>query len=444
MANNLIVDFSEEYVTLSYQKDVTVTSVTVADFIENTEIACDEIFREIKDNNIFFGDWVATLPVGLINHQIVTLPDSVSDKERMIFLGIELDRKHIGKRFGIQRLDVTKRNEEEQDLCDYLVVAPKQHVLDKLLALSTTFGKTLISVVPSLYLHGAEKINDLRASVWVGDTHTDIVIWGKDNPLSMASFENNGDQMGDINRFIVDYFDNVDGLNLSKVYLFGPRMRDAALAYGLSYPYEILPDPAKYMQQQLDFAPRQLNIATEIKLPNPPLAMTPRNIMMLACGALALIFCLLTAFNYVGNFALKRELITLKSKSTKYRSLLRQSKTLEKEQAELEAQKDFYLSITKRRTPWKSIFMDISRLTPPEMWFERVSASKAKVIISGKAGHVKDVSNFSINLNSNSKYVDKALVIGTRDYEEAGELYSEFQLSTQLKSPTGEYSKLTI
>ena len=78
------------------------------------------------------------------------------------------------------------------------------------------------------------------------------------------------------------------------------------------------------------------------------------------------------------------------------------------------------------------------------MWFERVSASKAKILISGKAGDVKDVSNFSINLNTNSKFVNKALVIGTRDYEEAGETYSEFQMSTKLRSPTGEYTKTTI
>ncbi len=83
-------------------------------------------------------------------------------------------------------------------------------------------------------------------------------------------------------------------------------------------------------------------------------------------------------------------------------------------------------------------------MTPPEMWFERVSASKTKILISGKAGNVKDVSNFSINLNNNSKYVDNALVIGTRDYDEAGEIYSEFQMSTQLRSPTGQYAQVSM
>ena len=101
----------------------------------------------------------------------------------------------------------------------------------------------MVSVVPSFYLHGAEKINELRASAWVGETRSEVVIWGKDNPLSIVNFENTGDQIGDINRFIVDYFDSVDGLNLSKLYLFGPRMRDPGIAFGISYPYEILDNP---------------------------------------------------------------------------------------------------------------------------------------------------------------------------------------------------------
>ena len=444
MANNLIIDFSEDFVTLSHQGKVVVTKVPVANFFEDTDTAKEEIKQELRDNNIYYGDWIATLPVYCLNHQIVTLPEQVSDKEKMIFLGLELDKKHIGKRFGIQKLDVTKRQEADQELCDYMVVAAKENVYKSLTALATALEKPMVSVVPSFYLHGAEKINELRASAWVGETRSEVVIWGKDNPLSIVNFENTGDQIGDINRFIVDYFDSVDGLNLSKLYLFGPRMRDPGIAFGISYPYEILDNPTRYLQQNLEYAPRYLNIALETKLPNPPLAMTPRNITMIACGVIAIIICALTAFNYIGNFTLKRELISLHSKSTKYRKLLKQHKALKQEEAELNAEHDFYIGITKRRTPWREILTDLSRLTPPEMWFERVSASKTKILIAGKAGDVQDVSNLSINLNNNSKFISEALVIGTRDYEEAGETYAEFQIMTKLKSPTGEYEKITL
>jgi Tfp pilus assembly protein PilN len=444
MANNLIIDFSEDFVTLSHQGKVEVTSVAVKDFFENSELAIPEIQNAIKNNNIYHGDWIASLPIAAINHQIVTLPETVSDKEKMVFLGLELDKKHIGKKFGIHKLDVTKRKEADEELCDYMVLAVKKDIQDKLKELESGLGKSLVAVTPSLYLHGAEKINDLRASAWIGESRAELVIWGKDNPLSIAHFDNTGDQMGDINRFIVDYFDNVDGLNLSKVFLFGPRMRDPGLAYGLSYPYEILDNPVHHLSENLEYAARQLNIDVETKLPRPPLAMTPRNISMLVCGLLVLVICGLTGWNYVSNFALQRQLISLKSKSTKYRKLLKQHKNLKQEEAELVAEQDFYVGITKRRTPWKQILTDISRMTPPEMWFERVSATKNKILIFGKAGNVKDVSNFEINLNNNSKYVDQASVIGTRDYSEAGEVYSEFQITTKLRSPTGEYAKITI
>lgn len=444
MANNLIIDFSEDFVTLSHQGKILVTNLSVIEFFSNTELVKDEIKRLLRENNFYFGDWIATLPIACLNHQIVTLPENVSDKEKMIFLGIELDKKAIGKKFGIQKLEVTSRKEGEQELCDYMVLATKAEVYKKLLELATTLEKPLMSVVPSFYLHGAEKRNELRASAWVGEQRAEVVIWGKDNPLSITYFENNGDQMGDINRFIVDYFDSVDGLNLSKIFLFGPRMRDAGLAYGLSYPYEILDNPVRYLQQNLDLAPRHLNIAVETKLPNPPITMNARNITMLVCGVIAIALCALTALNYIGNFALNRELISLKSKSSKYRGLLTKHKALKKEEHELEAEKDFYIGITKRRTPWRSILAEISSLTPKEMWFERLSASKTKILISGKAGSVKDVSTFSINLNTNSDYITKALVIGTRDHEEANEKYAEFQITTELKSPTGEYAKAAL
>lgn len=444
MSNSLVIDFSEDFITLSHQDKIIATNLSVKDFFENTELSCDVIKRDLADNNIYFSDWCASLPISCLNHQIVTLPENVSDKEKMVFLRLELDKKLIGKRFAIQKLEVTTRVEAEQELCDYMLLAVKENIFKKLTLLALSLKKPVAAMVPSFYLHGAEEINQLRASVWLGETASEIVIWGKDNPLALASFENNGDQIGDVNRFIVDYFDNVDGLSLSKVFLFGPQMRDSALAYGVSYPYEIPEDPTRYLQYNLSYAPQCLNLINEIKLPNPPISWTPVNIGMMVCALVSFAFCVLSGMNYVHNFTLKRELIALRAKSTKYRKLLNEHKTLKVKEAEYEAEHEFYLNITKRRTPWKDILTDLSRLTPPEMWFDRLSANKNKLLIVGKASNVKDVSNFSINLNNNSKFINEALVIGTRDYEEAGQVYSEFQISTQLKSPTGKFDKITI
>lgn len=437
VCNNLIVDFSEEYISLHCKGINYVSEVSVSSFFDNTELAIETFYSEIQDKRFECTDLIITLPLVCINHQIVTLPDNVSDKEKLIFLGLEINKKLIGKRFGIQKLDVTERDDAGQQLCDYLVMAPKQEVYEKLEQLAKVMEFKIVSVVPSISLLGAERINDLRATAWVGDDRSELVIWGKDNPLSMAYIENSGDQIGDINRYIVEYFDHVDGLNLSMVYLYGPKMRDSALGFGLTYPHQIFEDPTKFILNNLHKAPQQLNIAKETKLPKPPLPMTPRNVAFIASAVGAVFLLVFTFFNHAKNFRLERQLATLEKQASKYKKLVAEYKKYEKESFELDNEKEFYLDITKRRTPWQKILADLSKLTPPELWFERFNGNKSKILIAGKARSTKEVSSLSINLNENSKYVKDALIIGTRDYEENSHTYSEFQLAAKLKSPDG-------
>lgn len=438
VCNNLIIDLSEEYISLHCKGINYVSDVLVSDFFENTNLAIENFYSEIKGKRFDCKDLIISLPLVCINHQIVTLPDNVDDKEKLVFLGLEINKKLIGKRFGIQKLDVTKRDDNGQPLCDYLVMAPKKEVYEKLEELAKVMEFKIISVVPSISLLGAERVNELRATAWIGEDRSELVIWGKDNPLSMAYLENSGDQIGDINRFIVEYFDHVDGLNLSMVYLYGPKMRDSALGFGLTYPHQIFEEPTKYILNNLHKAPQQINIAKEIKLPKPPLPMTPRNITFLTSGVVVVFLLVFTFFNSAKNFRLERQLMTLETQASKYKKLVAQYKREEKTAHELENEKEFYLDITKRRTPWQKILADLSKLTPPELWFERFNGTKGKILISGKARSTHEVSSLSINLNENSQYVKDALIIGTRDYEENSRIYSEFQLAAKLKSPTGE------
>ena len=106
---------------------------------------------------------------------------------------------------------------------------------------------------------------------------------------------------------------------------------------------------------------------------------------------------------------------------------------------ELNSQREFFIDITKRRTPWNKILSDMSKMTPKEVWFDRFSGDKTKVLIIGKARSAEDVSALSINLNNNSEFVREALILGTRDYEENNQKYSEFQIAAKLKSPTGKF-----
>lgn len=440
--NYLILDFSEEQVSMWHEGKAERLTTSVNDFFNSPEIAIDALVGEVKLRDLKFDDLVVSIPLACINHQIVTLPDNVADKDKLIFLGIELNRKLIGKRFGVSRLDVTKRTEGEQPLCDYLVMAPKPEVLERINDLTKALATKLFSVVPSFMLLGAEPINELRATAWIGEDRSEIVIWGKDNPLAMSYVANSGDQIGDVTRFIVQYFDHVDNLNLSMVYLFGPKMKDSALGYGLTYPHMIFEDPTRYLLNNLYKATEQVNIAKEIKLPRAPIAMTPRNITFIASGALAALLIVITVLLNLANLAANSELTRLQAEASKNKKYVTQIKSLQKQRAELLAEKDFYLDITRRRTPWNQILADISKLTPKNLWFERLNGNKVKLMVFGKAQDADEVSSLAINLNSHSEFIQDAQVMGLRDYEENNTVYSEFQLSARLKSPTGKFEEV--
>ncbi len=442
MVNNniLIVDISEEFVTLNFNGDTYISEISATSFIGNTTEATKILSQEIKNKAAQAKEVIFTLPICYLNHQIVTLPDNVNHKEQMVFLGLELNRGLMGKQFNIKKLTVTKRNDNGQELCDHLLTAAKPQVLSKLESFAKVLGITIKAVIPSLYLLDVDNINELRASVWAGESKTEIVIWGKNEALSLGSIPNSGDQIGDINRFIINYFDHVDNLNLSMVYLFGPRMKDSAFGFGLTYPHQILENPAKYLQDHLHRAVEftALDVTKTQNIPRPPLALTPRNLVFLGSAVAVALMVFLTGFNQAYNLRNRSELNKLREQVIKVKKLNNQYQQLEKEKIQLTTEKNFYLDITRRRTPWELIFNDISALTPKDLWFERVNGSKNKIIILGKAKNIDDVSALSINLNANSKYLENVLILGTRDYDEDGNTYNEFQMSCKLKSPTGQ------
>ena len=61
MANNLIIDFSEDFVTLSHQGKVVVTSVSVEQFLGAADKVSDQIKAELRENNLYYGDWVGDM-----------------------------------------------------------------------------------------------------------------------------------------------------------------------------------------------------------------------------------------------------------------------------------------------------------------------------------------------------------------------------------------------
>lgn len=437
MDNSLIIDISEDYIYLHNQARTIITPILVKDFFLHNELSLEMLKAELKNNNIHAKNLYLTLPLAFINHQLVTLPENVSDEEKLVFLGLEINRQLISNVFGVHKLDVTRRQEGDQELCDYLVLSPKPEPYKKLKLLIKTFDMNLLSIIPSFYTLEPEKLNDLRATAWLGESRSDIVIWGKDNPLALASIPNTGDQVGDINRFIVEYFDHIDDMNLSMIYLYGPRMKDSALGFGLTYPHMIFDDPTKYVLNNFYKIENKINIAGNIKLPRPPLALTPTNLSFIFAG-LALAFLILASLGiHLYSLNLSKELSQLENKLSQQKNLVSKYHALEKQIAKKEIAKDFYLSISKRRIPWHSILSDLSRMTPSELWFDRLNANSSKVLISGRARSVEDITALAINLEESAKYIQQAQLLGLREYEENDRTFNEFQISAKLKSPSG-------
>ncbi len=438
----LIIDLSEEFIALSFRGLAFRSEISTNQFWADASSAIKQIQTELSNKSFDADGLVISLPIVAINHQIVTLPSNVTEKDRLIFLGLEINKNLIGNRFGELKLDVTQRLEGEQPLCDYLIMAPKPDVYADLEALAKALKLELKSVIPSFMLLQAQRRNELRATAWVGAERSEVVIWGKDNPLAVACLPSSGDSVGDINRFIVEYFDHVDNLNLSMVYLYGSKMSDPALGYGLSYPHTIFDNPTEFLLGNLENAPRMINIATKIKLPRPPIPLTPRNITLISSALLVVSLLVVTSLLQANNFRLTRNLQALEAKSRKLERITQEFKKLEKQSHELNAEKEFYLNITKRRTPWNLILDDVAKLTPNELWYERLTANKSKMLILGKARSVDDVSSFSINMNNSSSFIQEALVLGTRESEDDNSnVYAEFQIAAKLKSPTGLFAE---
>jgi len=356
----LILDISEEYVYLHKDGRSYATEILVNDVFAHPELTVEAIKAEINNNNVRSSDVVFSVPVVCINHQLVSLPENVSDKEKLVFLDLEINKSVIGKRFGVHKLDVTKRKEGDQELCDYLILSIKKEVYERFEAIAKALSWNIKSIIPSFYSLGADRISDLRATAWIGDDRTEIVIWGKDNPLALSYLPNTGDQIGDVNRFIVEYFDHVETVNLSMVYLFGPKMRDSALGFGLTYPHMIFDDPAKYLFKNFHNVLGKVDISKAMKLPRAPLAMTPINITFIACAVAFVLLVSATLVTQALNFRLESQFKTLQRQEEK-----------------------------------------------------------------------------AINLDQSSKYIKEAQLLGTRDYEENNQQFSEFQISAKLRSPDG-------
>lgn len=439
--NTLIIDLSDEFISLAAGEEFYLTDISSKSFWEdpletyqdfNDFLALKNI-KEVKTA-------LFTLPVKALAYQVVTLPENIEEKEQKILLGLEIEKnKFPDSRFSFKKLELTKREEDGTPLCDYFIVGPKKSSYKQLLNFAKQFNCKEIQAVPSYNLFKPNGDERLSATALVTTNFTEITIWAADDAISIAHIPSSGDQMEDINRYLSEYFNQVENVELANVRLYGSKMQDASLVFSLNYPNQILDNPRVAVASALNKAKHEKNILEKTQLPRPPIAMNARNISFLAAaGLLALVF-IFTSYVSADNMRLKSQLSVLRRKASSTKKIYAQAKKLENDKRSLDNEKSFYLNITKRRTPWHHIFYELSDLTPRNLWLERFSGNKMNLNFAGKAENPEQVSMFSINLNNNSQYFFDAQIMGTRDYKEGENTYSEFQLSAKLKSPSGEF-----
>ncbi len=440
----LKIDLSDTFIALALGEDRYLSDIKSQELWDSTDTAAKALKNFLQLKNIGSQKTVCfSLPIKMLNYQVVTLPEKIKEREKKVLLGLELDKAKFANNFNYKKLEITLRDEDGASLCDYMVLGPKRGVLEKLQALAKVLNFKQIRAVPSFMLFAPRVTERLSATAYVGEDRTEIAIWGSGFPLAVAAIPNTGDQMEDINRFINGYFDKVENLELSNIRLYGPKMRDAGLAFSLNYPNEIITDPAHAIAAALYKAEGQLDVLIKTKLPNPPIAMTPRN-MVFFLSFVALIG-LISYTSYLGSNTnrYKHELSRLSKRAEHMKLIYAAAKRLDSEKLELESERDFYLKITKRRTPWHMILFDLGDLTPRNLWFERFNSTKNTVMIAGKATAPEDVAALSLNLSNSSRYFEEAQVMGMRDYKESDKVYTEFQLSAKLKSPLAKPKELT-
>ncbi len=432
----LVVDLSDEFISVALGDDYYLSDIRSTEFWDSVETASKSLKAFLDLKNIRNPRAATfTLPIKALNFQIVTLPEKIKEREKKVLLGLELDKTKFTNNFNYKKLEITQRTEDGTLLCDYMILGPKRGVLERLESLSKLLNIKTMRATPSFMLFSPRVTERLSATVYLSEDRSEITLWGAGQPLSIAVIPNTGDQLEDINRFIAGYFDKVENLDISVVRLYGPRMRDASLAFSLSYPNEILKDPAHAIAASLAKAQGQIDILIKTKLPKPPIAVTPRNLTFLvsALGLIGLIAY--TSYTESDTTRYKHELQRLSHRAEHMKQVYAEAKKLEDAKSELETERDFYLKITKRRAPWHLIMYDLGDLTPRNMWFERFNAIKNNVMIAGKATSPEDVAALSLNLSNSSRYFEDAQVVGMRDYKEADKTYTEFQLTARLKSP---------
>ncbi len=428
----LVIDLSDEFIAVANGDDYYLSTISSRAFWDSSE-TCHKTLKDFLEGHNLRSPRTLIFSLGIksLNYQVISLPEKIKEREKKVLLGLEIDKNKFKLCFNYKKLDLTLREEDGILVCDYIVLGLKNGLQEQLQNFAKSINVKNIRAIASFMLFSPSPTESLSATAYIGNEHSEICIWGGSQPLAIAAIPNTGDPLEDLSRFISNYSEQIENLEISNIRLYGPRVPEV----GLNYPYQSLPNPNSAIASSLSRAAGQMDLLIKTKLPKPPIAITFRNLSFLFSFLALAGLIVYTSILESNTLRYKHELRRLNHRAERMKQINAQAKKLESQKIEHQGERDFYLKISKRRIPWHLIFFELGDLSPRNLWFERFNASKNNVLIAGKASSPEDVAALSLNLSNSSRYFKDAQVIGMRDYKEGPKTYVEFQLNAKLKSP---------
>lgn len=431
----IIIDFSSETLLVSINSAVFRSNVSTNDFFLKSAKAFKELKKELLSYKIKGYRVIYSLPVRFLAHQVIPLPLEAPEQEKLKLISIELDRTNFTNNFHLERLENTSRLVAGERICDFLLIAPQKKVLNTCNTFTKSAALKLFKFSSSLYLFTPGTRNDI-VSAFIENEHREIVYWNDRQPVALSNLAATNDPVNDINRFVDIYQNQLEGkaLNIESIEVFGSSVNDYSFG-NLTYKVNLHSQYIEVLANNLPRLETFPDLTAKVKLPSEPYKFDIPNLSYLTSLVCFALVTLISTFTFLQGYSLDQKYKVFKSKVSKYEDLINKKKQIKKNILDLEKEKDFFYSITRRRIPWNDILSDLSRVSPKGLWIERMSAAKSKLIIVGKAESVEDVSQLSVNLNYSSKFFKDAQITGSRDFIDGELVFKEYQITMELKSP---------
>ena len=434
-SQTLIIDFSLETLLVSLNSVVRRSNVSTNDFFLKPNKAFKELKKELNSLGLKGSRVIYSIPIRFLSHQVVPLPLEAPEQEKLKLISIEIDRNAFSNKFHCEKLENTSRLVAGERICDFLLIAPQKKILDTCNKLTKFLGLRSFKFVSSAYLFCPGSRNDV-ISAFIENDHREIVFWNDRKPVALSNLAATDDPVNDINRFVDIYQNQLEGkpLTLESIEVFGSEVENFSFG-NITYTVNLHKSYKELISGNLPSVETFPDLAAKVKLPSEPFKLDTPNISYAASIVSLLLVFLIGLFTFLQGYSLDQKYKVFKSKVSQYEDLIKEKKKIKKTLMELEQEKDFFYSITRRRVPWNDILQDLSKISPKGLWIERMSAAKSNLIIVGKAETVDDLSRFSVNLNYNSKFFKDAQFTGSRDFVDGELVFKEYQMTMKLKSP---------